>query len=135
MGELEKKYGNKIKIAYKNYPLPFHSQAHFAAEAAMCANEQNVKFFWKLHDGMFADQTKLDKESIIQLAKKAGVKEADFKTCLESSKYKAKVDEDVAAGQKIGIKSTPTFFINGKLISGAQPVDIFSEVIDEELAK
>ena len=135
IAELEKKYGNKIKVAFKNFPLPFHSQARLAAEAAMCANEQNVKYFWKMHDGMFADQTKLDHDNLIATAKKAGVKEADFKACLDSGKFKAKVDADIAEGQKIMIKSTPTFFINGKLISGAQPVEVFSELIDEELAK
>jgi protein-disulfide isomerase len=88
-----------------------------------------------MHDGMFADQTKLDKENLILLAKKEGLKESDFKACLEAGKFKAKIDEDIAQGQKIGIKSTPTFFINGKLVSGAQPIEVFSEVIDEELAK
>jgi protein-disulfide isomerase len=133
--ELEKKYGNKIKVAFKNFPLPFHNQARLAAEAAMCANEQNAKFFWKMHDAMFADQTKLDKDNLIITAKKAGLKEVDFKACLEAGKFKTKVDEDAAQGQKIGIKSTPTFFINGKLVAGAQPIDVFSEIIDEELAK
>ena len=132
---LEKKYGSKVKIAFKHYPLPFHAQARIAAEASMCANEQNVKSFWKMHDAMFADQSKLDKDNLIATAKKAGVKEAEFKACLESGKYKAKVDSDVAEGGALGIKSTPTFFINGKLISGAQPIEVFSEVIDSELAK
>lgn len=135
IAEIEKKYGHKVKIAFKNFPLPFHNQARLAAEAAMCANEQNVKFFWKMHDSMFADQTKLDKDNLISTAKKAGLKEADFKACLEAGKFKAKVEEDVVQGQKIGIKSTPTFFINGKLVAGAQPIEVFSEVIDEELAK
>lgn len=132
---LEKKYGNKLKVAFKNYPLPFHSQARLAAEAALCAQEQDSKFFWKMHDAMFADQTKLDKDNLLATAKKIGVKEADFKSCLEATKHKAVIDNDMAEGQKLGIKSTPTFFINGKLVSGAQPVEVFSEVIDEELAK
>lgn len=132
---LEKKYGNKIKIAFKHYPLPFHAQARIAAEASMCANEQNVKYFWKMHDAMFADQSKLDRDNLIATAKKAGVKEAEFKTCLDSGKYKAKVDADVAEGSALGIKSTPTFFINGKLIAGAQPIEVFTEIVDEELAK
>jgi protein-disulfide isomerase len=135
LSALEKKYGNKIKIAYKHFPLPFHAQARLAAEASMCAKEQDVKYFWKMHDAMFADQTKLDKDNLIASAKKAGLKEADFKTCLEAGKYKAKIDESIAEGTALGIKSTPTFFINGKLISGAQPVEVFSDVIDEELAK
>ena len=132
---LEKKYGNKVKSAFNHYPRPFHAQARIAAEASMCANEQNTKLFWKMHDAMFADQSKLDKDNLMATAKKIGVKEDDFKTCLESGKYKAKIDADVAEGAKNGIKSTPTFFINGKLISGAQPLEVFAEVIDSELAK
>lgn len=135
ISELEKKYGSKVKVAYKNFPLPFHSQARLAAEAAQCANAQNPKLFWKMHDAMFADQTKLDKDNLLATAKKIGVKEADFKTCLDSDKYKSVIEADMAEGQKLGIKSTPTFFINGKLVSGAQPVEVFSEVIDEEIAK
>lgn len=132
---IEKKYGSKVKIAFKHFPLPFHAQARIAAEASMCANEQDSKLFWKMHDAMFADQSKLDKDNLIATAKKAGAKEAEFKACLESGKYKAKVDADVAQGTALGIKSTPTFFINGKLISGAQPLEVFSEVIDGDLAK
>jgi protein-disulfide isomerase len=132
---LAKKYGNKIKIAFKHYPLPFHTQAKGAAMASMCANEQDVKFFWKMHDAMFADQSKLDKDNLLATAKKAGVKEAEFKACLDAEKYKGKVEANMAEGQALGVKSTPTFFVNGKLISGAQPVEVFSEVIDTELEK
>lgn len=132
---LEKKYGKKVKIAFKHFPLPFHAQAKGAAEASMCAFEQDQKAFWKMHDAMFADQSKLDATNLIATAKKVGLKEADFKTCLESGKYKARVEADVAQGSSLGIKSTPTFYVNGKLIAGAQPVEVFSEVIDEELAK
>jgi protein-disulfide isomerase len=78
LGEIEKIYGNKVKIAFKHYPLPFHAQARIAAEAAMCANEQSSKLFWKMHDSMFADQSKLDKDNLVATAKKIGAKEADF---------------------------------------------------------
>ena len=135
LADLDKKYGNKIKIAFKHFPLPFHAQARIAAEASLCGKEQDIKIFWKMHDAMFADQSKLDKDNLIATAKKAGAKEAEFKTCLESGKYKAKVDADVAEGTALGLKSTPTFYVNGKLISGAQPLEVFSEVIDTELAK
>lgn len=135
IAELEKKYGNKIRIAFKNFPLPFHSQARIAAEAAQCVKAQDPKLFWKMHDAMFEDQTKLDKDNLIATAKKIGAKEADFKSCIEATPYKAVIDNDMAEGQKLGIKSTPTFFINGKLVSGAQPTEVFTEVIDEELAK
>jgi protein-disulfide isomerase len=88
-----------------------------------------------MHDAMFADQTKLDKANLIATAKKMGVKEAPFTACLESGKFKSAIDADMAEGTSIGIKSTPTFFVNGKMINGAQPLENFSEVIDEELAK
>lgn len=133
--ELEKKYGNKIKIAFKNYPLPFHAQAKTAAAAALCANDQGSKYFWKMHDAMFADQTKLDVENLKATAKKIGLKETEFKNCLESDKFKTKIESDLNEGQALGLKSTPTFYVNGKLITGAQPIEVFSEVIDEELAK
>jgi protein-disulfide isomerase len=133
--EIEKKYGSKVRIVFKNYPLPFHSQAKMAASAALCANEQNVKYFWKMHDAMFLDQTKLDRDNLIASAKKAGVKEAEFIKCLDTNAHMAKVDADINEGQALSIKSTPTFFINGKLLSGAQPIEAFSEVIEEELTK
>lgn len=135
IAELEKKYGSKIRVAFKNYPLPFHSNARMAAEAAQCMKAQDQKLFWKMHDAMFEDQTKLDKDNLIATAKRLGAKESDFKTCLETTPHKAVIEGDMAEGQKLGIKSTPTFFINGKLVSGAQPVEVFTEVIDEELAK
>lgn len=133
--ELEKKYGNKLKVVFKNYPLPFHNQAKIAAEAAQCANEQGVKYFWKLHDAMFADQTKLDRDNLFATAKKIGLKEDAFKVCLDSGKLRSVIESDIAEGQKLGIKSTPTFFINGKIINGAQPIEVFTEVIDEDLSK
>ena len=132
---LEKKYGSKVKIAFKHFPLPFHAQARLAAEGSMCANAQNSKYFWKMHDTMFADQSRLDRDNLIITAKKAGANEAEFKACLDAGKFKGSVDADVAEGTNIGVKSTPTFFVNGKLIAGAQPIEVFSEVIDEELAK
>lgn len=135
VSELEKKYGNKVKLVFKNFPLPFHTQARLAAEAALCANDQDKKAFWKMHDSMFADQAKLDRESLIAQAKKAGLKDADFAKCLDSHKFQAKIDADVKEGQDLSIKSTPTFFVNGQLLSGAQPIEAFSELIDELLAK
>lgn len=135
MDDLKKKYGDKIKIVFKNFPLPFHNQARDAAHAALCAFEQDPKAFWKMHDSMFSDQSKLDKESFFALAKKHGLKAEAFKTCIEGAKYMAKIDSDIDEGKKIGIKSTPTFFVNGQLVNGAHPVEVFSEIIDEEMSK
>lgn len=133
--DIEKKYGKKVKIVFKHYPLPFHAQAKIAAEASICAREQNEKSFWKLHDVMFQDQSKLDRDSLISSAKKIGLKEKEFTECLDSKKFASQVETDMSEGQELGIKSTPTFFVNGQLIAGAQGMDVFSEIIDEELKK
>ncbi len=131
---LKKKYGSKVRFVFKNFPLPFHNQAEGAAVAGLCANEQSTDLFWKLHDSMFADQTKLDVDSLKATAKKLGAKADQFNKCLDENKYLAKVQSDMEEGRKIKVKSTPTFFINGQLINGAQPLDVFTEIIDEELS-
>lgn len=131
---LKKKYGNKIQVAFKNFPLPFHNQAEGAAVAGLCANEQSGDLFWKMHDAMFAAQDQLDVDSLKKLAKKLGAK-ADFDACLDSNKYLPKVKADIEEGKNLKVKSTPTFFINGQMINGAQPLEVFSEIIDEELAR
>jgi protein-disulfide isomerase len=131
--DLKKKYGNKIKVAFKQYPLPFHSQAKKAAVAALCANEQNTKFFWKMHDHMFANQSELAVDKLKATAKKLGLDSAKFDKCLDDNKYIAQVEKDIQEGKAVGVKSTPTFFVNGQLVSGAQPVKVFSEIIDQAL--
>lgn len=135
LNDLKKKYGNKIKVAFKNFPLPFHNQAEGAAVAGLCANEQSADLFWKMHDAMFKSQDKLDVPSLKALARKVGVKGEAFDACLDSNKYLSKVKQDMEDGKKLKVKSTPTFFVNGQLINGAQPVEIFSELVDEELSR
>jgi protein-disulfide isomerase len=132
---LKKKYGNKIKVVMKQFPLPFHSQAKKAAMAALCANEQDKAKFWSMHDKMFADQSKLKVADLKALAKSLGLKSEQFDKCLDDNKYMAAIEKDIQDGKSVGVKSTPTFFVNGKLIAGAVPVDEFSELIDQELAQ
>lgn len=133
--DLQKKYGDKLKIVFKNYPLPFHNHAKVAAEAGLCANEQNTKYFWKLHDYMFKNQDKLDQDNLVKAGAEIGLNKDQFEKCITSHKYQQKVEESVAEGQEIGVKSTPTFFINGQLINGAQPIEVFADLIDEEMKK
>lgn len=135
LNQIKKKYGKSVKIAFKNFPLPFHNHAEKAAVAGLCANEQSADFFWKMHDTMFAHQDALDPEGLKGLAKKEGLKMDQFEKCLTENKYLAQVQAEMEEGRKIKVKSTPTFFINGQLINGAQPIDVFSELIDEELAR
>ncbi len=133
--KIKAKYGNKVKVVFKNFPLPFHNHAEKAAVAGLCANEQSSESFWKMHDEMFAHQDALDEAGLKATAKKIGLKTDAFEKCLAENKYLAQVKAEMEEGRKIKVKSTPTFFINGQLINGAQPIDVFSEIIDEELAR
>jgi protein-disulfide isomerase len=135
MTDLKKKYGDKIQIAFKNFPLPFHNQAEGAAVAGLCANEQSSQLFWKMHDEMFANQDQLSPESLKKMAKKIGANAGKFDECLDSNRYLDQVRRDADQGKSLKVRSTPTFFVNGQLINGAQPVEVFSELIDEELAR
>ncbi len=133
--KIKQKYGKKVLIAFKQYPLPFHSQAKKAAVAALCMNEQSVDLFWKMHDKMFADQSKLGVDALKETAKSLGADTEKFNTCLDQNKFIGQVEKDIQEGKEIGVKSTPTFYVNGQLIAGAQGIEVFSEIIDQELNK
>lgn len=119
----------KAKLIFRQYPLPFHANAQIAAEASECANEKGK--FWELHDMIFANQGSLSREALIEWAKGMGV--TGIEECLDSGKYTQETANDMAEGQQAGIQGTPSFFINGKLIVGAQPFEAFRQVIDAEL--
>jgi len=131
--KIKKKYGDKVRVVFKNFPLPFHKHAQLAAEAALCANEQSADLFWKLHDHMFKNQNLLKKTDLIATAGKLGLKKADFQTCLEAKRYTDQVKADMEEGKSVGVRSTPTFFVNGKMINGAHPIKTFTDLIDEDL--
>lgn len=133
VSDIKKKYGSKVRIVFKNFPLPMHQEAEPASQAALCVHEQSKDKFWKYHDILFENQSKLEAESLVKHAKAAGVDEKKFKECFDSKKYAEAVKKDLSYGEKLGVRSTPTFFINGQLMAGALPIEQFSEVIDEEL--
>jgi protein-disulfide isomerase len=124
-------YAGKVRLVFRHFPLEFHKNAAKAAEAAMCANEQGK--FWEYHDLLFKNQSTLEVPQLKDHAKEVGLESGTFSACLDSGKYKKDVDEDMAAGQKVGVSGTPAFFINGVMLSGAQPFDEFKKVIDQEL--
>lgn len=133
--ELKKKYGNKIKFVYRQFPLPpsMHPQARQAAEASMCVNDQGTEKFWKYHDLLFKSQDKLQDDNLSKMAKDVGADQKKFDDCYKSHKFAQAVQQDMQYGEKVGVKSTPTFFVNGQLVSGAQPMEVFSDIIDDEL--
>src|SRR5436190_18155749 len=126
-------YGDPVKIVFKDYPLPNHPQAPKAAEAARCAAEQNK--FWEMHDAMFANQRALEVPSLKQTARAIGLNGGTFDQCLDSAKYEATVRGGSELGDKMGVNSTPTLYVNGRPLIGAMPFENFKQIIDEELAK
>lgn len=133
--DIKKKYGSKVNIAFRHFPLSFHRQARPAAEASMCVHEQGEPKFWKFHDLVFDNQKELDNASLEKYAKKAGVNVQKYQECMTGKRYSSLIQKDLDYGEKIGVKSTPTFFVNGELVSGAVPYEQFAEIVDEALSE
>ena len=133
MDEVLEIYGDQVRLAFKHFPLDFHPNAQKAAEATECAGDQGK--FWEMHDWMFDNQKELAVDGLKTAAANLGMNSSEFDSCLNSGKYEEKVKDDMAAGSEFGVSGTPAFFINDTLISGAQPIEKFREVIDAELAK
>ncbi|MDB4981075.1 MAG: DSBA-like thioredoxin domain protein [Myxococcales bacterium] len=131
--QMEKEYGGKVHMVWKNYPLPFHNNAEPAAEAAMAAGAQGK--FWEMHDKLFANQQSLDRPSLEKYAQELGLDMGKFKADLDGSKYKSVIDAEQKEGSAVGVNGTPAVFINGRKISGAYPFDTFKKIADQELAK
>jgi protein-disulfide isomerase len=124
-------YGSQVRLVYRHYPLPNHPNARPAAEASLCAQEQDK--FWQYHDYLFANSSRLTVADLKQHASNLGLNRTMFDACLDSGKFRAEVENDIAAGNQAGVSGTPAFFINGRPLSGAQPFEMFKRVIDEEL--
>jgi protein-disulfide isomerase len=132
--KLRDTYGDKVRIVWKDFPLTqIHPQAFKAGEAAHCAGDQGK--YWEYHDRLFANQQQLQPEELKKHATDLGLDATAFNTCLDSSKYGERVRDGVAQGTRLGVNSTPTIYINGRVLSGAQPYETFVSVIDEELAR
>ena len=132
--DLLKRYDGKLRLVHKDLPLEaIHPQARQAAEAARCADEQGK--FWSYHDKLYAGSPKLSPEELKSYAKEVGLNVDSFEHCLTTRKYQAIVQKDLSEGTQLGLTGTPTFFINGREVSGNQPLDIFGARIDEELGR
>lgn len=132
-GRLKAEFGDQVRFAYKHFPISFaHPQAESAAMASVCANEQGK--FWEYHDLLFPNQANLGRDALVSYAQKAGVSNMEqFTQCVDSQKYAATVQADLAQGEKLGVTGTPTFFINGRPLVGAQPYDVFAFAIEQAL--
>lgn len=127
------KYPGKVKLAYRDFPLSqLHPHAEMAAEAARCAGEQGK--FWEYHDLLFVNYQKQSPSDLMDDARTLKLDEKQFETCVSSGRYKPQIERDVQIGSRGGVVATPAFFIDGTMVSGAQPAAAFEKIIDEELA-
>lgn len=128
------KYPGKVKWVFRDFPLPaIHPAAPKAHEAARCAAEQGK--FWEYHDILFDKSPRQNPDDLKQYARDLKLDTSTFAQCLESGKHEAAVTKDVEEGARLGVTGTPTFFINGRQLVGAQPLTAFQKIIDGELAK
>jgi protein-disulfide isomerase len=128
------RYPGKVRLVFRDFPLAsIHPQAPKAHEAARCAAEQGK--FWEYHDLLFDRSPKMTPADLKQYAQELKLESAAFDKCLDSGKHAAAVDKDAQEGAGLGLTGTPSFFINGKQLVGAQPLTAFQKIIDNELAK
>jgi protein-disulfide isomerase len=131
--QLEEEYKGKLRVAFRHQPLARHANAKPAAAASLAAHEQGK--FWEYHDKLFANQTALDRASLERYAQELGLDMGKFKAAMDSNKFDMQIAADSSYGAEIGASGTPTFFINGRQIVGAKPIELFRRMIDEELKK
>ncbi len=131
ISELEKDYPSKVRVAWKNFPLPFHNNAKPAAEAALAANEQGK--FWQMHDILFKNQQALTAADLEKYAQQIGLDMSKFKAAVSSHKFDVQIEADTKQGQSLGVQGTPAVFVNGQLVSGAQPIDAFKKIVEADL--
>ncbi len=131
---IREQYGERVRIVWRNNPLPFHDNATPAAEAASEAYAQGGDArFWQMHDAMMEHQTELDRAHLEGYAQTIGLDMTRFRAALDNHTHQAAIQADVAAAAAVGARGTPAFFINGRNLMGAQPFEQFQTIIDDEI--
>lgn len=133
LNSVREKYGDSLRVVFKHLPLSFHTRARPAARAAICAQRQGR--FWEFHDLVYSKYETLSDEALAAFAKAAGVKLKPWRACLASPDVDEQLATDARLARNVGARGTPTHFINGRVLPGAQPAERFVELIDEELAR
>ena len=136
--QIFEEYGDNIYYVFRDYPLPFHNHSQETAEVARCAGDQGS--YWPMHDMLFegrdewAEETEIT-STLTSYAKSLGLDTQAFNSCLSSGKYTQVVKDDLVLGDKVGVSGTPSFFVNGVMLVGAQPFESFKALIESELNK
>ena len=133
MAALKEAYGDELRIAFKHNPLSFHDRAMPAAKAAEAAGRQGK--FWAMHDKLFANNKALIDDNFAIWAAELQLDVAQFTKDLADKSIEEKIKKQQAQGMRLGARGTPAFFVNGRFLSGAQPVEAFKQIIDEEKKK
>ena len=128
--QVEREYGEKVRIAYKAYPLDFHSHAMIAALAARSAQEQGK--FWQFHDLLFS-QRGLDMPQLDAYARQAGLDIDRLHADIEALTWGPSVSRDMRQARRLGVTGTPAYFVNGRFLSGAKPIEVMRSIIDQEI--
>lgn len=136
--QIWEEYGDQIRYIFRDYPLSFHQHAQTLAEVARCAGDQDQ--YWEMHDLIFENQEEWSSKQNIDadisgFVTQLGLDGDEFDSCLSSGKYTQAVKDNLQIGIEVGVQGTPTFFINGQQLVGAQPFSAFQSIIDAELAK
>jgi protein-disulfide isomerase len=132
--QLLARYGDRVRVVHRDFPIDsLHPAARGAHEAARCAHEQGK--FWPYHDKLYANAPKASPEQLKAYAREVGLDLGAFEQCFTSGRYQAAVQQDLEEGSRLGVSGTPSFFINGRELTGAQPLERFVRVIEEELAR
>ncbi|MBM9501789.1 DsbA family protein [Leptospira sp. 201903071] len=129
--QLRAKYKDQIRWVFRDYPLSFHPNAMFAHIAANCSAPQGK--YWEFFNVLFENSGNLPKDRVLDLARSSGMDMKAFSQCVNDAAVRKEVEADMAEGEKYGVSGTPAFFINGIMVEGAQPLEAFTKVIDQEL--
>jgi protein-disulfide isomerase len=127
-----KEYDGRVRLVYKDFPLPSHSLAMAAHEAARCAGAQDR--YWAYHDVLYERQPHFERQDLIDYAINLNLDRERFTRCLDEREFRGVVELDFAEGRELGVRSTPTFLVNGKPLVGAHPIEAFRAAIDDALA-
>jgi protein-disulfide isomerase len=133
LGQVLAEFPGKVRLVFKDFPLASHEGALPAAEAARCAGEHGR--FWEYHDLLFVAQPAFSRPDLVLYAGRLGVPRERFEACLDSGRHRGAVRADMAEGRAAGVTGTPTFFVNGRRLVGAQPIEAFREAVQRALSE
>jgi protein-disulfide isomerase len=125
-------YPKDVRVVLKSFPLPGHTHARLAAEAALAAGDQGK--YWEMHDLLLANQEQLERAALESYAAKLGLDMGRFRAALDGGTHRAAVERDFAEAQALGLQGVPVFVINGRIVPGARPIEELKRMVDEELA-